>query len=203
MKWFTKSAVVMIIMGLMLMSMCIPVGAENYESDSEGFIGFDSDISGYLIPDNEGNGERSVDPITQIIYDDAGTAYYKIFSIRADRVTGLLTSNVGGKSFVRSDLPSNAKYILCLGELHHSLEDEIYQAQDIMYGGVCYYGYNHLYGEDTYNAICRAYPEADHSVEMKFTIAKIEPDTTYYSYVKNLYLDGYVYGTLTIYYSLT
>lgn len=69
-----------------------------------------------------------------------------------------------------------------------------------MRGGVCYYGYS--YAKKEYIYIGVIYQSARHGVlsQQSYPIAgTLENGKTYYSYVKNIYPAGYVYGTWEIY----
>lgn len=190
----------------LLFAMPVPAGASEFNNDSEVILGSDADISGYLVENDEDTSKQSrvlAEPSVPVkVIDSGGYTYYSIFSITANEVTKLLTSNVGGKTFSISSLPSDANYILCTGTLNHSLYEEVHISVPFMYGGICYYGYNYLYEENTYISVFSVDAEPGVQAEGKFKISDyLTRNVTYYSYVKNNYPAGYVYGTWEIYYS--
>ena len=189
-----------ILVSCLILTMVIPVGAEE-------FIGTDSDITGYLISEQDEQKERG----TFLPEDlEGGTSYVKIFSITANQVTQLLTSNSGNKKFRTSDLPASAKRIIVRASLNHSLQDVegiIGNLNEQVTAGVCYYGYNYEIGENGYVSV-----ESEHvplfgwgsTFECNFLIAnKLQSGVYYYSYVKNKYPSGYVYGNVQLYYDIT
>ena len=119
-----------------------------------------------------------------------------------------VTSNAGGKSFTTSQLPAGAIRIICRGTLSHSLQDTpgiIGSLEEFVEAGVCYYGYSVEYNDYVYIPVYTTGPSSvglGQQFEGSFLIAgRLESDKTYYSYVKNKYPAGYVFGTLELCYS--
>ena len=130
----------------------------------------------------------------------------EIFRITAVEVRDYLYSSEGGKDFTIDSLPNEAKRIVCVVNLNHSLIDSIaHNLDERIYVGVCYYGYNHQYQEYTYIAVYSHYIPYEllgvqHQVA--FSIADtLDSGVTYYSFIKTRCSEGFVHGTLTLCYS--
>lgn len=152
-----------------------------------------------------------------VIWEDGATAWTEIFSIDAVKVTDLLTSDENihvDKSFRLSDLPSYATAILCEATLNHSLEGVTVRQDGYVQYGVCIYAYDYdvedwLYKSVYINSLLTE--ELGRIIRVTFDIDEhLKSGETYYSFVKNFYGydgddstedGGYVYGTLTLYYS--
>lgn len=174
-------------------------------SAEELYLGTEEDITGEIIPDAQnqtyGIGDTAEDQMP-------GDGYPTLFSITDNDITKLRTSNKWGKSFTKASLPTGTKRIICGINLNHTLLDSVGHSLDgAITAGVCYYGYNELYNEDTYKSVYTAYVPYEKigvSYQTEFLIEEyLEPGVTYYSYFKNGYPAGYVYGTLTLYTSTT
>ena len=173
----------------------------------ENYLGTDDDLSGYIVSDDYNGQTRVHDDFSQESGDLIGNNPL-IFSLTAAEVTSLLTSKVGGKSFTTSQLPATAIRIICRGTLSHSLQDIpgiTGSLQECVEAGVCFYGYSSMYHDYVFQSV---YTTGPHSVglgqqfEGSFLIeGKLKSNETYYSYVKNTYPAGYVFGTLNLYYS--
>lgn len=173
----------------------------------ESYLGSDDDLSGYIIPDDNNKQTRGGDDFSHESGDLIGNNPL-IFSITAAEVTSLLASSAGGKSFTISQLPSTATRIICRGTLSHSLQDvsgitgSLYECVE---AGVCYYGYSSQYNDYIYISVYVIGPSRGglgQQFEGSFLIAdRLESGVTYYSYVKNTYPAGYVFGTVGLYYS--
>ena len=210
---FSKcSKIISILMLLMLLCMLlIPVLAD------EETLGTDDDLTGYVVPEEGSSGESDMEevganPWALIVptFIDDGLDKILIFSIRADEVTYLLTSNMGGKMFMGHELPDIASTIVCEAYLNHSwnyisgdwagMPQNLNEA--ISYG-VCYYTYDYAVDDYIYKAVGRGYvttEELGGYSRAEIEIAgNFEQNEAYYSFVKNRFYGGYVYGTLDIY----
>ena len=190
---------------ILISSFVLTTSAETPFSN-ETILGTESDNTGYLVPDTESEVNKSRAGFSPIFKDEGtGSIYTEIFSITAVQVTELLASSKGAKSFSNGTLPDAANYILCRATLEHSLENVVNITSAFAKAGICYYGYNELYGEDTYIAVATiSFFEEDlgKTLERKDAISDIvDWNESYYSYVKNCYPSGYVYGTVSLYYS--
>lgn len=181
--------------------MQLPVAAQ------EVYLGSSDDLTGYIIPEDSNKQTRGDDDFSQSPGDLSGN-YPLIFSVTANEVTSLLTSNVGGKSFRTSQLPDSAIRIICRGTLSHSLQDVsgiTGSLKNYVKAGVCYYGYSSQYDDYVYISVYTTGPSSvglGNQFEGSFLIdGTLESDVTYYSYIKNTYPTGYVFGTLGLYYS--
>lgn len=157
-------------------------------------LGGIEDESGYLIPDepSTNNSSRAV----HLPELPGNPTAYEIFSIKATKVTNLLTSNAGGKSFNLSQLPTSARTIICQGTLYHSLADVTVNAS--MSGGICHFDAN----RQEYVSDIKKTAEHGITFTRSDTIStKLSDGVFYYSYIKNEYPTGYVWGNLTIYYA--
>ena len=152
--------------------------------------------SGYLVLDDSGNNNMS----RAIVYPHlpGNPTAYEIFSIEGREVTQLLVSKQGLKSFGLGTLPSNAKKIICEAKLYHSLAEQTVNAS--MSCGVCHFDANRqIYVSDM--GMDAEHGEIEYQT---FTISgNLSSGVTYYSYIKNEYPTGYVWGDLTIYYTLS
>lgn len=200
MKNCIHSLFILILACILLVNILPQTSAETLQTDSDVILGDDSNITGYIVPDEDEDSQDQRVASDQIIFDGPGGGRYtKIFSITASQVSDLLTSAQGSKSFTLSSLPSTASYILCRGTLYHSITDIVHN-EDIMRGGICYYGYSSLYQKNMYISVI--YKSAEHGVlvEQSYKISDyLESGKTYYTFVKNRYGAGYVYGTWEIY----
>lgn len=188
----------MILVFVLLSSVTLSASAE------ELYLGTSEDITGYIIPDAPGETrDTGGDTVVGQMPEDGNPT---IFSITASRVYELLTSDAGNKSFTRGSLPSDAKRIICEMNLNHSLADSVYLDEAIS-AGVCYYGYSPKYQDNVYISVFSVYIPFDSfgdTYRADFLISEsLQFGKTYYSFVKNRYGAGYVYGTVTLYYSST
>lgn len=190
------SAIAMILVLTLLCPTTLCVSAEDV------YLGTDEDITGEIVPDDA---DKTRDTGSDTVVDQMpGDGNPTIFSITAENVTTLLASRKSGKSFTRESLPSNAKRIIYEIQLNHSLADSLYMG-DVIVAGVCYYGYSSQYQGNIYFSVhssCVPLELLGVRYQTDFLISEnLEYGTPYYSYVKNKYGDGYVYGTVTLYYS--
>lgn len=188
------SVISMILVFALLCSATLRASAE------ELYLGTSEDITGYIIPDTPGetcdtDGDTVVDQMP-------GDGNPVIFSIRANRVSYLLTSKTGEKSFTRDSLPDGAQRIICDINLDHSLANEEH-LDGAVSAGVCYYGYSSLHQANIYISVFKSYVPFESmgvTYQTDFLIAgNLQFGKTYYSFVKNEYGAGYVYGTVTLY----
>ena len=176
------------------------VFAESSEDGCGEFLGDESNISGYFLPDENEDSKQSRVAIDKITEDFGGVTYYPINSIVVGQTYDLLVCG-SEKAFTRSDLPSAAEYILMRGTLYFSIE-ELRNADNIMFGGVCYYGYNYLSGKNEYISAISTNAVHGRLVEERVPISGyLNSGITYYSYVKNKYGAGYISGSWKLYYS--
>lgn len=200
----TKKTISFLMVAVLAFAMYVPASAQGE------FLGTDEDVTGYIIPDDEENRERVVIFPVQI-GDGSMNDYPLIFSITAANVTTLLPSSYGGKSFYINDLPYYAENLILRATLHHSLED--YEADgnslwpdldDEVIAGVCYYWYNNMSGQGEYASVfLLSYKEEQlgETLQCTFSIADyLDPNVEYFTYVKNHYCSGYVYGNVYLYY---
>lgn len=196
-----KRYISLVISLCLILTMILPAYAE------EIVIGTNDNITGYLIPDESDQKERGGS-----YEEDFGgdTARVLIFSINAANVTQLLTSNVGNKQFQVESLPSQAKRIIVQANLSHSLQGVsgiTGNLNETAIAGVCYYGYSPLYNDYVYISVASAHvPQGQfgHTFTFNFLIQNVlNSGISYYSYVKNSYGAGYVYGSVQLYYDIT
>lgn len=205
MKKLFSGLTALLLAACMMAQMFILAKAQEIECQNGEYLGTEENITGYIVPEDDSSEQnsRALDEPIRFV-EGGGVVYTLIFSITAAKVTDLLPSNVGGKSFSLTTLPSAATNILCRGMLYHSLDGQVNSLEPMMYGGVCYYGYNYLYEYDTYISVYSLDAESGVFAKGSFSISEIlKSNVTYYSFVKNRYPGGYVYGTWEIYYSET
>ena len=149
--------------------------------------------------------------------DDGLGSMHAMFSITANRVCSLLVSSLSNKYFTLSSLPADAEELICVANLDHSLRTvpDIGGALDggIIFG-IAYCKEISAYGEAYYEHVYIAsysWDEIGNTKTVAFTIdSRLKPDVEYYLYIYNYYgsgdedddtcADGYVFGTLSLYY---
>lgn len=103
------------------------------------------DIGGEVVSDLDEEGIRGRTVILPIQIGDGGlNNYTMIFSIIGKKVTGLLPSSGGSKSFTTNDLPLRAENIILRANLDHSYNDHDPEHPFEDYtvtAGACYYTY--------------------------------------------------------------
>lgn len=198
-----RSILSIVLVSCMILTMVLPVGAQ------EVVIGTDEDITGYLVPDEYEESQKERGGSYDDLFD-GGNPRVLIFSITAAQVTQLLTSNAGNKSFQVESLPSEAKRLIIQANLNHSLQNEsgiTGNLNECVIAGLCYYGYSAQIGGYGYISVASAnVPQGQFGQTYTFDFMiddVLTSGVTYYTYVKNTYPSGYVYGSVQLYYDIS
>lgn len=199
------------LVAILLVICFIPSGLVTVNAEWGG-TGLKSDIAFPIIPDENGQVETNV--IKDPVIDDTPGYYPEIFTITGVQVYQILTSNHGGKSFRKSDLPSNAVRIICVAQLSHSLQDsqDFIVLPDNVIAGICHWEYNSSTSSGYYKPdFCEHVPQGGFGSLFEFDIQISQitqykdiytgQEYEYFSYMKNEDNRGYVFGTVGLYYS--
>jgi hypothetical protein len=139
-----------------------------------------------------------------VIWDGSGYSV-KIFTLTDNYVTTLRTSNAIGKSFTLREKPAIAKRILCVATLDHSLRSDEMSGRlnDVAIYGVCEFVYFPVIGSWQYDAVASygyTFSELGTRTQFSFGISDyLEDGVEYFTYIKNRYPAGYVFGSMTAY----
>lgn len=174
-------------------------------------LGTDEDISGYILEESPNSNARVITFPEQIGDGGSEFNYPEIFTIEAREVTYLLTSNVGSKDFMLSDIPSSATIMIFKATLHHSFEDyddgettwpDLHEKVKF---GICKYDYNTVSDEYEYISVYSYYVAEDElgtEIINSFIIdTYLDSSVRYFTYIKNCFHSGHVYGTVGLYYN--
>ena len=195
MKNYIKRIMALALVCCLLCTRIVHVNAEEYPENTTEILGSSSDVTGYLLPDENEvpNGARALPEFFPVDHGDEGRYFYKIFSIHAEAVSNLLPSSEGAKHFTVNSLPDTATLIMCRGTLSNTETLNI-----AISAGICSYNAS----RDVYESAWKMFVTPGQECGDSFFIEdELFDYTVYYSFVKNESRRGYVSGDWTVYYT--